>query len=252
MVNSRTASNDSLNSLAKSSTTSATKMQSRMTNAINNNFEVQDLDDDLKSDVSGSTRAAQSLKQLISRHQDELANLENQRKQELSDCQLAFEAKMQEMLEQQDQEVQKTMEDQERGIEELKSIQEKEIKMEETMHDSEIKMHGIINITPVGIITGLNHAAEVMFGYTPEEVIGKNITMLMPERFAVNHHNYLNNYLTTGVKKVIGIGRRVAGLRKNGVEVPLHLSISEMKDDGEHLFTGIARDLSEEVTPKQI
>jgi PAS domain S-box-containing protein len=84
-------------------------------------------------------------------------------------------------------------------------------------------------------------------GYEAKEVIGKNITMLMPERYSVNHHVYLNNYLTSGTRKVIGIGRRVAGLAKDGREFPLHLSISELKEDGEHLFTGIARDLTLEV-----
>lgn len=69
----------------------------------------------------------------------------------------------------------------------------------------------------------------------------------MPERYGKDHHIYLNNYLTTGIKKVIGSGRTVSGLRKDGTEFPLHLSISELKDDDEHLFTGIARDLTAEV-----
>ena len=71
--------------------------------------------------------------------------------------------------------------------------------------------------------------------------------MLMPSKIAVNHDTYLLNYLRTGVKKIIGIGRRVQGLRKDGTEFPLHLSVSELKEDGEHLFTGIARDLTKEV-----
>jgi PAS domain S-box-containing protein len=88
----------------------------------------------------------------------------------------------------------------------------------------------------------------INIGYKASEVIGINIYNLMPERFSRDHHIYLTNYLTTGIKKVIGSGgRRVFGLRKDGTEFPLHLTISELKDDDEHLFTGIARDLTEEV-----
>ena len=78
-------------------------------------------------------------------------------------------------------------------------------------------------------------------------MVGNNITMLMPNRIAVNHGGYMMSYLKTGVKKIIGIGRRVQALRKDGTEFPMHLSVSELKEDGEHLFTGIARDLTKEV-----
>lgn len=86
-----------------------------------------------------------------------------------------------------------------------------------------------------------------MFGYRFEEVRGRNIKALMPQKFAIGHDKYLSDYLATGVKHVIGIGRRVTGLKKDGTEFPLHLSISEVKEDGEHFFTGIARDMTQEV-----
>jgi PAS domain S-box-containing protein len=262
MEGSRVGSDESLNSGAKSSVTSSRMAGSRVATALHNNMGLEEVDEDEKGDSSSSTKAVGSLKALIQRHKEELEAIESQCKQEINDCQLQFEAKIQEQQEQQETEVQTCVEEQERQLMELKAIQDKEIQMEESMHDSEMKMlverrilnsvlqtvaDGIINITPIGIIVRFNHAAELMFGYTAQEVIGKNITMLMPERFSRDHHIYLNNYLTTGVKKVIGIGRRVAGLRRNGQEFPLHLSISEMKEDGEHLFTGIARDLTEEV-----
>ena len=59
---------------------------------------------------------------------------------------------------------------------------------------------GIINITPAGIITRFNHAAEAMFGWPATEIIGQNISLLMPEKYIKNHDSYLQNYLSTGVK----------------------------------------------------
>jgi PAS domain S-box-containing protein len=262
MLGSRTGSSDSIDKPASVSTSSSKVQGARVASAIATIIGIEEQEEDLYNDTTFSTKATNSLRALIQRHKDELSMIENQCKQEINDCQLSFEAKLQEMEEQQEKEIQMLVEDQERQLVELKHVQDKEIQMEESMHDSEMKMlverrilnsvletvaDGIINITPIGVVVRFNHAAELMFGYTPQEVIGNNITMLMPERFSRDHATYLTNYLTTGIKKVIGIGRRVAGLRKNGEEFPLHLSISEMKDEGEHLFTGIARDLTKEV-----
>ncbi len=69
----------------------------------------------------------------------------------------------------------------------------------------------------------------------------------MPENYSVEHDSYLTNYLTTGIKKVIGGSRRAFGLRKDKSTFPVLLSVSEVKEDGAHLFTGIIRDLTEEV-----
>ena len=69
----------------------------------------------------------------------------------------------------------------------------------------------------------------------------------MPPSYSIEHDSYLNNYLTTGIKKVIGGSRRAAGLRKDGSQFPVLLSVSEVKEDGAHLFTGIIRDLTVEV-----
>lgn len=218
---------------------------------------------------ASKVRKEDGLSKLRLRHEEELSHLHAQIKEELNTCQLQFEAQLAEMVEQHDSAMSNLVSGQERDVQELRRIQEKDIMMEESMHDSEMKMlierrilnsvletvaDGIINITPVGVIVRFNSAAEAMFGtsclivgYKAEEVIGTNITNLMPNRYAENHHTYLNNYLTTGIKKVIGTGRRVSGLKKDGTEFPLHLSISELKDDDEHLFTGIARDLTAEV-----
>jgi two-component system, LuxR family, sensor kinase FixL len=95
----------------------------------------------------------------------------------------------------------------------------------------------------------LNKAAEKKFGYTKAKVVGKNIKMPMSEEYLIYHDKYLSDFLSTGVKKVIGLpnGRRVSGLRKDGTIFPLQFSVSELKTDDQHMFTGIARDLTDEV-----
>ncbi|MGI9303055.1 MAG: PAS domain S-box protein, partial [Gammaproteobacteria bacterium] len=104
---------------------------------------------------------------------------------------------------------------------------------------------GIINIDTTGRIQTVNAAALATFGYKSEELIGENVKMLMPEPFHHEHDGYIGNYLRTGEKKIIGIGREVEGLRKDGSIFPLELSVSEIKSDREHSFTGIVRDISE-------
>ncbi len=106
---------------------------------------------------------------------------------------------------------------------------------------------GIITINDKGLIETFNHASEIMFGYQAHEVIGKNISMLMPAPIARHHDSYLTNYLNTGVKKIIGIGREVEGKKKDGTLFPLFLGVSESFLFGRRrLFTGILRDLTQQ------
>ncbi|MDH5368554.1 MAG: PAS domain S-box protein [Gammaproteobacteria bacterium] len=109
----------------------------------------------------------------------------------------------------------------------------------------ETAVDGIITITEKGIIQSTNPAAEKMFGYDRKEMIGKNVKMLMPESYAVKHDGFLANYVSSGDKKIIGIGREVEGLRKEGSTFPMDLAVSEMEFDGERMFTGIVRDITE-------
>jgi len=103
----------------------------------------------------------------------------------------------------------------------------------------------IITISHTGIVELFNPGAEKMFGYQKEEVIGRNIRMLMPEPFQSAHDSYLHNYITTSIQKIIGIGREVAGLKKNGEIFPADLVVSKMKVDDQLYFAGIIRDISE-------
>jgi PAS domain S-box-containing protein len=87
-----------------------------------------------------------------------------------------------------------------------------------------------------------------MFGYQAAEVLGKNVSLLMPEPYAAEHDHYLRRYQMTGERRIIGAGREVTALRKDGSTFPVHLSVGEVVVDGETKFTGIIRDLSERVS----
>jgi PAS domain S-box-containing protein len=103
----------------------------------------------------------------------------------------------------------------------------------------------IITIDHEGIVKDLNPAAARVFGYGPEEVIGRNVTMLMPEPYRCEHDCYVSNYLRTGQAKVIGQGREVTGQRKDGSIFPMELAVSEMRVSRRRMFTGVVRDITE-------
>jgi two-component system sensor kinase FixL len=102
----------------------------------------------------------------------------------------------------------------------------------------------IVVIDTQGRIEAFNPAAERLFGYAERELLGQNVTVLMPSPFREEHDTYLARYLATGQRKIIGLGREVVGLRRDGTTFPLHLSVGEMNVDGERRFTGILHDLS--------
>ena len=104
---------------------------------------------------------------------------------------------------------------------------------------------GIITMNAEGIVEMFNPAAERTFGYSADEVIGRNVKILMPAPYQDRHDGYLRNYLDTGERKIIGIGREVAGLRKDGSVFPLDLAVSEVRIGGLRTFVGIIRDITE-------
>lgn len=106
-------------------------------------------------------------------------------------------------------------------------------------------VNSIIIIDHVGTVQLFNIAAEKTFGYGAAEVIGHNIKMLMPEPHRSAHDQYLLNYITTGNKKVIGMGREVIALKKDGTTFPMYLSVSEIKSDNQKkIFVGLGVDIS--------
>lgn len=103
---------------------------------------------------------------------------------------------------------------------------------------------GIITIDEHGIIESFNPGASKLFGYRPEEAIGQNVSILMPEPDASRHDGYLRRYLETGERHIIGIGREVTGKRKDGSLFPLDLAVGEFIEDGRHFFTAFTKDAS--------
>ncbi len=97
-----------------------------------------------------------------------------------------------------------------------------------------------------GFVIRFNKAAEQMFGYSSDEVIGKSLNQVVKGAGAVNHDNYVTRYVTTGVKKIIGVGREVLATRRDGSTFPAALSVGEARLNGRVRFVGLMRDLSEE------
>jgi two-component system sensor kinase FixL len=123
------------------------------------------------------------------------------------------------------------------------------------LHDSNARLRSIINSAVDGIVVidarghveSFNPGAERLFGYAEAEVIGRNVSMLMPSPYREEHDRYIERYQETGTAKIIGIGREVRGRRKDGSTFPLHLSVGEMTVGSERQFTGILHDLSTRV-----
>ncbi|KAL6073755.1 PAS domain-containing sensor histidine kinase [Balamuthia mandrillaris] len=108
-----------------------------------------------------------------------------------------------------------------------------------------------IVINQTGTVLFFNKQAETFFGFAREEVLGRNVKMLMPSPFKEQHDTYLSNYMETGVPKVIGTGRDVVAQLKDGTIVPVNLSLTEGVMDGNRIFTGILRKLEVESVPEK-
>jgi two-component system sensor kinase FixL len=105
---------------------------------------------------------------------------------------------------------------------------------------------GIITLDEKGYIGSFNRAAEKMFGYSADELLGKSVHILMPEPYQQEHASYVERYITTGHARVIGSGREVPARHKDGSIFPIYLAVSEVSLDGERCFAGIIRDISDQ------
>ena len=124
---------------------------------------------------------------------------------------------------------------------------------EEALQEREARLRSILETAPDaiividerGIMESYSPAAERLFGYTAEEALGRNVSMLMPSPYRERHDSYLEHYLRTGERRIIGIGRVVVGRRKGGSTFPMELAVGEAQVNGRRVFTGFIRDLTE-------
>lgn len=136
------------------------------------------------------------------------------------------------------------------AIEDISAIK----KATQSIVDRETRLRAILEAAPEAIVTADDHgiigsfspAAEILFGYSANEVIGQNLSVLMPEPHRTAHDGYMAHYLKTGEKKIIGKGREMEALRKDQTRVPIRLLVTELELDGERQFLGILQDLTED------
>jgi two-component system sensor kinase FixL len=120
-------------------------------------------------------------------------------------------------------------------------------------HDAQTRLHAlldaavdaIVTIDQHGIIESVNPATERMFNYTPQEMLGNNVSMLMPRPYADRHDDFLRRYRLTGERRIIGVGREVEAMRRDGSVFPVDLAVTEFDIRGRRLFTGLIRDISD-------
>ncbi|KAI9344964.1 hypothetical protein BDR26DRAFT_917072 [Obelidium mucronatum] len=150
---------------------------------------------------------------------------------------------------------------------ELRRIHEKEVVLEQNIHEAESRImaerkilgsvldsviDGIIIIDTNASILRINSAIPIIFGYSSEEILGENIDILMPSGMPINHQAIIYKYMQTGTKNVIGRGRVLKGRKKDGTEFNIHLSVTEIKQEGVHLFTGVIRDITNDILHEQM
>ena len=137
-----------------------------------------------------------------------------------------------------------------RGI--LQDITERK-RTERSLEESQARMaaivktavDAIITIDGQGIVSSFNPAAEKIFGYSSEEIVGKNVSLLMPSPHREQHAQYLARFKSTGESHVLGVQREVLALRKDGSTFPIEIGVSEIQVHGNQMFVGILRDVSE-------
>ncbi|MBP2297067.1 PAS domain S-box protein [Azospirillum rugosum] len=130
---------------------------------------------------------------------------------------------------------------------------------EHTKQEQDAKYRAIVEtavdptvvIDETGLIQSFNRAAEAAFGWKADEVIERNVSLLMPEPYRSAHDGYLARYVRTGEARIIGLGREVLGQRRDGSTFPLHLSVAAWQAGGKRYFTGIMRDITESKKAEQ-
>ncbi|KAI9188119.1 hypothetical protein H9P43_002510 [Blastocladiella emersonii ATCC 22665] len=209
-------------------------------------------------------RMRRELLDLHAHHAHELVEQRRQHAAEFDRLESSIAAQVQELKDAQKARAWQLKNEQLEELEHLRATQEKEAAMEESILQAEHKMlmerktlnsvletvgDGIINLTPQGVLTRFNARAETIFGYSAGEVLGRNVAMLQPARID-DPMDKMQTFLTSETY-MLGHGRTVTGRKRDGAAFPLHLSISEVKENDMHLFTVIVRDLTEEVAARE-
>jgi PAS domain S-box-containing protein len=140
-----------------------------------------------------------------------------------------------------------------RAVANVVGVAVRDLQATQALRDGEARMRAIfdtavdaiLTIDHRGIVDSINPAGCRLFGYAPDEVLGRNVKILMPQPYRDEHDAYMAAYLRTGVKRIIGIGREVVGQRKDGTTFPLDLAVSEFVVNGRRMFAGLIRDLTE-------
>ncbi|WP_079436429.1 MHYT domain-containing protein [Zoogloea sp. LCSB751] len=123
-----------------------------------------------------------------------------------------------------------------------RQIESKEARLQAILDTA---VDGIVTIDRHGLVRSFNNAAERLFGWQAEDVVGRNINMLMPEPHRTRHDSYLSNYMESGVARIIGTGREVTAMRRDGSLFPIRLAIGRTEVPGETLFVGFITDISQ-------
>ncbi|WDE12583.1 CHASE domain-containing protein [Thalassomonas haliotis] len=142
----------------------------------------------------------------------------------------------------------------ERAIRQLVEQRTRQLQMEQRRSQAilDTTLNAIITINASGLIQSCNPAGQRLFGYRETELLNNNIKMLMPSPYAEHHDNYLSNYLTSNVSKIIGNGREVKGLKKDGSTFPIFLSVDQASLEDTIIFVGVIADLSQQKENEKI
>ncbi|KAJ3317004.1 hypothetical protein HDV06_002211 [Boothiomyces sp. JEL0866] len=238
----------------------------QMESQAKDNDATENITDDQNSLVEKDTvsKLQNQLLELKKKHNEQLLQLKSDNQKAYDGLNEQLKSELSQMELNHDVERKRYTLDAENEIAELVQNQEKEIDLENHIREAETKAlierkvlinmldtftDGVISIDNCGFIKRFNYAAEQMFGYTANEIFGNNMNIkaLMPKEHAAKHDAYLYNYFTTGVKKVLGKGNKLFGVKKDGTKFPIYLSLSEVVESGFHQFTAIIRDLTAEV-----
>lgn len=209
-------------------------ISNRITKLENASKAIAGGDYSVRTNISGNDELAQ-----LGRSFDNMAEKRKQAEEALYNTVTQLEKTQQELTEK-NIELVETMNNMGKA---KKALQESE---EQTRAIVDNVVHGIIAIDNQGIIAKFNYAAEQIFKYSANEVIGKNVKILMPEPYHSEHNEYIANYMRTRKPKVIGIGREVVGKRKDDTTFPMHLAVSDIISEEKPMFVGIVMDITEQ------